>query len=60
MKKYVSIWVLFVEILAIVAIHANKGNADKLKDILIKRNQSGLIKATPTTPAPMVKLTSNE
>ena len=60
MKKYVSIWVLLVEILAIVAIHANKGNSDKLKDILIKRNQSGLIKATPITPSPMVKTTVNE
>ncbi|MFT4022610.1 MAG: hypothetical protein QM664_02355 [Flavihumibacter sp.] len=60
MKKYVSIGVLLVEILAIVVIHANKGNSDKLKDILIKRNQSGLIKATPITPAPMVKMAVNE
>ncbi|GAO44178.1 hypothetical protein [Flavihumibacter petaseus] len=53
MKKYVSLWVLLVEIVAIAALHANKDNADRIKDILLKRNQSGLIKTTPITPAPI-------
>lgn len=60
MKKYVSVWILLVEIIAIVAIHANKGNSERLKDTLLKRNQSGLIKATPITPAPIIKAAVTE
>jgi hypothetical protein len=55
MKKNISIWILLIEILAIVVLHANKDNSEKIKDILLKRNQSGLIKATPITPASMAK-----
>lgn len=56
MKRNISVWILFIELLAIVVLHANKDNSERIKDVLLKRNQSGLIKATPITPAPMNKL----
>jgi len=57
MRKNISIWILFIEMMAIVVLHANKSNSDRIKEVLLKRNQSGLIKATPITPAPIDKLT---
>jgi hypothetical protein len=60
MKRNISVWILCIELLAIVVLHANKGNTDRIKDVLLKRNQSGLIKATPITPAPMYKLVTNK
>lgn len=59
MKKNISVWILFIEILAIVVLHANKDNSEKIKDILLKRNQSGLIKATPITPGPITQVSLN-
>ncbi len=56
MKRNISLWILCIELLAIVVLHANKDNSDRIKDVLLKRNQSGLIKATPITPSPMNKL----
>ncbi|ULQ58078.1 hypothetical protein KJS94_07665 [Flavihumibacter rivuli] len=53
MKKNLSLWVLLAEILAIVWLHSNKDRAGEIKDILMQRNQSGLIKATPITAKPM-------
>lgn len=55
MKKYVSLWILLIEIVAIAILHANKDNSERIKDILLKRNQSGLIKTTPISPAPIQK-----
>jgi hypothetical protein len=60
MKRNISVWILFIELLVIVVLHANKDNNDRIKDVLLKRNQSGLIKATPITPEPMHKLVSNK
>ncbi|MFD2525560.1 hypothetical protein ACFSQD_07055 [Flavihumibacter stibioxidans] len=57
MKKNISIWILFIEVVAIIVLHANKDNNEKIKDILLKRNQSGLIKATPITPGPISQVT---
>ncbi|MBZ5855650.1 hypothetical protein [Flavihumibacter profundi] len=57
MRKNISIWILFIEMMAIVVLHANKSNSDRIKEVLLKRNQSGLIKATPITPAPIDKST---
>ncbi|KIC92995.1 hypothetical protein [Flavihumibacter solisilvae] len=57
MKKNISLWILFIEIVAIAVLHANKDNSDKIKDILLKRNQSGFIKATPINPAPATPMT---
>ncbi|MCG7857944.1 MULTISPECIES: hypothetical protein [unclassified Flavihumibacter] len=51
MKKNISSWILLLEIIAIVAMHANKGGSEKIKDILLKRNHTGLIKATPIIQA---------
>ena len=57
MKKNISTWILFIEIIAIIVLHANKENSEKIKDILLKRNQSGFIKATPINPAPVTPMT---
>ncbi len=57
MKRNLSVWILFVEILAIVVIHANKDQAEKIKEILLKRNHSAFIKATPIQPSAVSQLT---
>lgn len=53
MKKNISVWILLFELVAIIVLHANKNNSEKIKEILLQRNQSGLIKATPIKPAPI-------
>jgi hypothetical protein len=50
MKRNLSVWILLVEILAIVVIHANKDQAEKIKEIFMKRNHSAFIKTTPIQP----------
>lgn len=45
------------EILAIVVIHANRDQAEKIKDLFLKRNHSGLIKTTPIQPTAATNLT---
>lgn len=50
MKRNLSVWILLAEILAIVVIHANKDQAEKIKEIFMKRNHSAFIKTTPIQP----------
>ncbi len=52
MKRNLSVWILFAEIVAIVVIHANRDQAERIKDVLMRRNHSALIKATPIQPQP--------
>ena len=55
MKKNISFLILLLEVLAIVAMHAAKGNSEEVKDILLKRNHTGLIKTTPIVWGPTGK-----
>lgn len=57
MKRNLSVWILFVEIVAIVVIHANKDQAERIKEILLKRNHAAFIKATPIQPTAVTQLT---
>jgi hypothetical protein len=50
MKRNLSVWILVAEILAIVVIHANRDQAEKIKEIFMKRNHSAFIKTTPIQP----------
>jgi hypothetical protein len=49
---------LLVEILAIVVIHANKDQAEKIKEIFMKRNHSAFIKTTPIQPLEISQVNS--
>ncbi|MBL7768279.1 MAG: hypothetical protein JNK20_04870 [Flavipsychrobacter sp.] len=56
MKRNLSVWILLVEILAIVVIHSNKDQAEKIKEIFMKRNHSAFIKTTPIQPMEVSQL----
>jgi len=58
MKRNLSVWILLVEILAIVVIHANKDQAEKIKEIFMKRNHSAFIKTTPIQPLEISQVNS--
>ncbi|HEY8399329.1 MAG TPA: hypothetical protein VIK80_15420 [Flavihumibacter sp.] len=58
MKRNLSVWVLFVEIVAIVLIHANRDQAERIKEVLMKRNHAAFINTTPIQPASVTHLTA--